>query len=63
MVATLTPRQFFLTRDFARVLFRNERFRGFCVSLAQQLWRTEIRLRENLLGEKHHNPRPLSENK
>ncbi|KAJ3854020.1 optic atrophy 3-like protein, partial [Lentinula lateritia] len=42
----------------------HERFRNFCVSLAQMMYRTEVRLRTRILGEpaKQH-IRPLSETK
>ncbi|EMD34279.1 hypothetical protein CERSUDRAFT_117160 [Gelatoporia subvermispora B] len=41
----------------------HETFRTFCVSLAQRMYRTEIRLRTNLLGEPAKHVRPLSETK
>ncbi|KIM30785.1 hypothetical protein M408DRAFT_327763 [Serendipita vermifera MAFF 305830] len=41
----------------------NQRFRGFCIGLAQNLWRAEIRLRETLLGEVHGVVRPLNDAK
>ncbi|KAJ3858656.1 optic atrophy 3-like protein [Lentinula novae-zelandiae] len=47
---------------------RHERFRNFCVSLAQLMYRTEVRLRTGILGEPPKHPtqqhiRPLSETK
>ncbi|KAG8848140.1 hypothetical protein FRC20_002628 [Serendipita sp. 405] len=39
----------------------NQRFRTFCISLAQRLWRVEVRLRETLLGETHHSVKPLND--
>ncbi|KAG9020599.1 hypothetical protein FS842_007184 [Serendipita sp. 407] len=33
----------------------------FCISLAQRLWRVEVRLRETLLGETHHSVKPLND--
>ena len=44
--------------------YRHERFRALCVDLAQYMYRTEVKLRQNILGEpaaKHI--RPLSEAK
>ncbi|VDB84540.1 unnamed protein product [Peniophora sp. CBMAI 1063] len=41
----------------------HERFRKMCVSLAQTMHRSEIRLRTKLLGEPARNVRPLSEAK
>ncbi|OCH86205.1 OPA3-domain-containing protein [Obba rivulosa] len=41
----------------------HETFRTFCVSLAQRMYRTEVRLRTNLLGEPPKHVRPLSETK
>jgi len=41
----------------------HERFRNVCVSLAQFMYRSEVRLRTNLLGESMKNIRPLSEAK
>ncbi|TFL07889.1 OPA3-domain-containing protein [Pterulicium gracile] len=40
---------------------QHERFRGFCVSLAQMLHRSEVKLRTNILGEPAKVVRPLSE--
>ncbi|KAG5634886.1 hypothetical protein H0H81_000416 [Sphagnurus paluster] len=37
------------------------RFREFCVSLAQMLYRTEVKLRTNIMGEPAKHIRPLSE--
>ncbi|KAI0728852.1 OPA3-domain-containing protein, partial [Fomitopsis betulina] len=42
---------------------QHETFRTFCVDLAQRMYRTEIRLRTNLLGEPAKHVRPLSETK
>ncbi|KAH7876183.1 optic atrophy 3 protein-domain-containing protein [Lentinula edodes] len=44
---------------------RHERFRNFCVSLAQLMYRTEVRLRTGILGgpAKQQHIRPLSETK
>jgi len=39
----------------------HERFREFCMGLAQRLHRTEINLRTNILGEPPRQIRPLSE--
>ncbi|PVF98965.1 OPA3-domain-containing protein [Serendipita vermifera] len=41
----------------------NQRFRDFCIGLAQRLWRIEIRLRETILGETHGTVRPLNDAK
>ncbi|KAF9441563.1 OPA3-domain-containing protein [Macrolepiota fuliginosa MF-IS2] len=40
---------------------QHERFREFCVDLAQLLHRSEVRLRTNILGEPARHIRPLSE--
>ncbi|KAH9930853.1 OPA3-domain-containing protein [Fomitopsis serialis] len=40
---------------------QHETFRTFCVNLAQQMYKTEVRLRTNLLGEPAKHVRPLSE--
>ena len=40
---------------------RHERFRSFCMGLAQRMYQTEVRLRTNLLGEPAKHVRPLSE--
>ncbi|KAJ7099385.1 OPA3-domain-containing protein [Mycena belliarum] len=40
---------------------QHERFRGFCVDLAQMMYRTEVKLRTNILGEPAKVIRPLSE--
>ncbi|TFK27093.1 OPA3-domain-containing protein [Coprinopsis marcescibilis] len=42
---------------------QHPRFRGFCIDLAQFVYRTELKLRTNILGEqiKHIHIRPLSE--
>ncbi|KAJ7286968.1 OPA3-domain-containing protein [Mycena rebaudengoi] len=40
---------------------QHERFRGFCVSLAQMMYRSEVRLRTGILGEPAKHIRPLSE--
>ncbi|KAF7350962.1 OPA3-domain-containing protein [Mycena sanguinolenta] len=39
----------------------HERFRGLCVNLAQFMYRSEVKLRTNILGEKEKHIRPLSE--
>ncbi|CAG7846367.1 SubName: Full=Uncharacterized protein {ECO:0000313/EMBL:CCA69037.1} [Serendipita indica DSM 11827] len=41
----------------------NQRFRTFCISLAQALWRTEIRFRETMLGQTHSEVKPLNDAK
>ncbi|CDO71919.1 hypothetical protein BN946_scf184940.g66 [Trametes cinnabarina] len=40
---------------------QHEKFRSFCVGLAQRMYQTEVRLRTNLLGEPAKHVRPLSE--
>lgn len=40
---------------------QHDRFREFCVSLAQRLYRTEVQLRTNIMGEPAKHIRPLSE--
>jgi len=40
---------------------QHDRFREFCVGLAQRLYRTEVKLRTNILGEPAKHIRPLSE--
>ncbi|KAJ7736854.1 OPA3-domain-containing protein [Mycena metata] len=40
---------------------QHERFRTFCVSLAQGLYRSEVKLRTGILGEPAKHIRPLSE--
>ncbi|KAJ7750053.1 optic atrophy 3 protein-domain-containing protein [Mycena maculata] len=40
---------------------QHERFRGFCVNLAQMMYRSEVKLRTNILGEPAKHIRPLSE--
>ncbi|KAJ7655594.1 optic atrophy 3 protein-domain-containing protein, partial [Mycena polygramma] len=40
---------------------QHERFRHFCVDLAQRLYRSEVKLRTNILGEPAKHIRPLSE--
>ncbi|KAJ6631416.1 optic atrophy 3 protein-domain-containing protein [Mycena sp. CBHHK59/15] len=40
---------------------QHERFRGFCVDLAQMMYRSEVKLRTHLLGEPAKPIRPLSE--
>ncbi|PCH38528.1 OPA3-domain-containing protein [Wolfiporia cocos MD-104 SS10] len=42
---------------------QHETFRTFCVNLAQRMYRTEAKLRTNLLGEPAKHIRPLSETK
>jgi len=42
---------------------QHERFRGLCVNLAQFMYRSEVRLRTNILGEPPRHIRPLSEAK
>ncbi|KAK7057712.1 OPA3-domain-containing protein [Favolaschia claudopus] len=39
----------------------HERFRGMCVDLAQFMYRSEVKLRTNILGEPAKHIRPLSE--
>ncbi|KIK69768.1 hypothetical protein GYMLUDRAFT_212602 [Collybiopsis luxurians FD-317 M1] len=41
----------------------HERFRNVCISLAQMMYRTEVRLRTGILGEPAKHIRPLSETK
>ncbi|KAJ3476498.1 hypothetical protein NLI96_g11116 [Meripilus lineatus] len=43
--------------------YRHPTFRNLCVSLAQRMYKTEIGLRTNLLGEPAKHVRPLSETK
>ncbi|KAJ3799830.1 optic atrophy 3 protein-domain-containing protein [Lentinula aff. detonsa] len=50
-------------QHYLRLLSRHERFRNFCVSLAQLMYRTEVRLRTGILGEPAKHIRPLSETK
>ncbi|KAG6864212.1 hypothetical protein C0991_011522 [Blastosporella zonata] len=40
---------------------QHEKFRNFCVDLAQLLYRTEVKLRTNIMGEPAKHIRPLSE--
>ncbi|KAJ7503154.1 optic atrophy 3 protein-domain-containing protein [Mycena galericulata] len=40
---------------------QHERFRVFCVDLAQMMYRSEVKLRTNILGEPAKHIRPLSE--
>ncbi|KNZ77902.1 OPA3-like protein, partial [Termitomyces sp. J132] len=40
---------------------QHETFRNFCVNLAQLLYRTEVKLRTNIMGEPAKHIRPLSE--
>ncbi|KAJ6593272.1 optic atrophy 3 protein-domain-containing protein [Mycena capillaripes] len=40
---------------------QHERFRNFCVDLAQRMYRSEVKLRTNILGEPAKHVRPLSE--
>ncbi|TFK32595.1 optic atrophy 3 protein-domain-containing protein [Crucibulum laeve] len=42
---------------------QHERFRTFCVDLAQFMYRSEVKLRTNILGEPARHIRPLSENR
>ncbi|KAJ7072843.1 OPA3-domain-containing protein [Mycena amicta] len=42
---------------------QHERFRNMCIGLAQMMYRTEVRLRTNILGEPAKHIRPLSETK
>ncbi|KAF8801428.1 OPA3-domain-containing protein [Phlegmacium glaucopus] len=42
---------------------QHERFRGLCVNLAQFMYRSEVKLRTNILGEPPRHIRPLSETK
>ncbi|KAJ7270125.1 OPA3-domain-containing protein [Mycena haematopus] len=39
----------------------HQRFRGICVNLAQYMYRSEVKLRTNILGEPEKHIRPLSE--
>ncbi|KAJ6497490.1 optic atrophy 3 protein-domain-containing protein [Mycena sanguinolenta] len=39
----------------------HQRFRGLCVNLAQFMYRSEVKLRTNVLGEPEKHIRPLSE--
>ncbi|KAJ3890798.1 optic atrophy 3 protein-domain-containing protein [Lentinula edodes] len=53
-----------ISSQIKRQAKEHERFRNFCVSLAQLMYRTEVRLRTGILGEPpKHNIRPLSETK
>ncbi|KAJ4482374.1 optic atrophy 3 protein-domain-containing protein [Lentinula aciculospora] len=47
----------------SKSLTLHERFRNFCVSLAQMMYRSEVRLRTGILGEPAKHIRPLSETK
>ncbi|KAF8959761.1 optic atrophy 3 protein-domain-containing protein [Flammula alnicola] len=40
---------------------QHERFRGLCIDLAQFMYRSEVKLRTNFLGEQAKHIRPLSE--
>ena len=40
---------------------RHESFRSFCIGFAQTMYRTEVKMRTNLLGEPAKHVRPLSE--
>jgi Optic atrophy 3 protein (OPA3) len=62
---SFSPTQWQLGREVNRtdVPYRHERFREFCVSLAQRIYRTEVKLRTNILGEPAKHVRPLSETK
>ncbi|GLB35627.1 putative OPA3-domain-containing protein [Lyophyllum shimeji] len=40
---------------------QHDRFREFCVGLAQRLYRSEVKLRTNIMGEPAKHIRPLSE--
>ncbi|KAF7289270.1 OPA3-domain-containing protein [Mycena indigotica] len=42
---------------------QHERFRHVCINLAQLMYRSEVRLRTNILGEPAKHIRPLSETK
>ncbi|KAF7294002.1 OPA3-domain-containing protein [Mycena kentingensis (nom. inval.)] len=42
---------------------QHERFRTMCINLAQLMYRTEVRMRTNILGEPAKHIRPLSETK
>lgn len=55
----------FILPYLIRLLFirRHDRFRTFCVSLAQRMYRAEVKLRTGLLGEPAKHIRPLSEQK
>ncbi|KAI0747770.1 OPA3-domain-containing protein [Daedaleopsis nitida] len=42
---------------------QHDRFRSFCIGLAQRMYQTEVKMRTNLLGEPAKHVRPLSETK
>ncbi|EDR10796.1 uncharacterized protein LACBIDRAFT_154085, partial [Laccaria bicolor S238N-H82] len=50
-------------RQYVVLGFRHERFREMCVSLAQFMYRSETKLRTNILGEPARHIRPLSESR
>ncbi|KAI0044120.1 OPA3-domain-containing protein [Auriscalpium vulgare] len=50
-----------ISSQIKRQAKEHERFRGMCVSLAQTMYRYEMKLRTNLLGEPAKHVRPLSE--
>ncbi|KAJ4465836.1 optic atrophy 3-like protein, partial [Lentinula edodes] len=52
-----------ISAQIKRQAKEHERFRNFCVSLAQLMYRTEVRLRTGILGEPPKHIRPLSETK
>ncbi|KAJ3934271.1 MAG: optic atrophy 3-like protein [Lentinula lateritia] len=52
-----------ISSQIKRQAKEHERFRNFCVSLAQLMYRTEVRLRTGILGEPPKHIRPLSETK
>ncbi|KAJ3729224.1 optic atrophy 3 protein-domain-containing protein [Lentinula raphanica] len=52
-----------ISTQIKRQAKEHERFRNFCVSLAQLMYRTEVRLRTGILGEPAKHIRPLSETK
>jgi hypothetical protein len=58
-----SPCRIFYSEHSVFYTTRNQRFREFCIGLAQRLWRIEIRLRETMLGEVHGTVRPLNDAK
>ncbi|KAJ3731190.1 optic atrophy 3 protein-domain-containing protein [Lentinula guzmanii] len=62
-ISTQLKRQAKDVQYYLHLLSRHERFRNFCVSLAQLMYRTEVRLRTGILGEPAKHIRPLSETK
>ncbi|KAJ3747529.1 optic atrophy 3 protein-domain-containing protein [Lentinula detonsa] len=62
-ISTQLKRQAKDVQHYLHLPSRHERFRNFCVSLAQLMYRTEVRLRTGILGEPAKHIRPLSETK